>query len=220
MNNMDNIDNIDKYCNLDKDDLFPNLINDFNLKIGIEIGVRDGCFAKKLLEKTKIILYGSDIRDHELINSLSSQYKDRYFFSRCPSPNYASCFYDDFFDFIYIDADHTYNSVKDDINAWWPKLKTGGIFSGDDYAILNNPTEGAYGIVQALEEWLDYNKFSVYISELNTTEKNARIEYANKIGKQIEDNLFLIHDYMLPKESLIGRKRTENVHIPQWWLQK
>ena len=34
--------------------------------------------------------------------------------------------------FIMIDASHKYGDVVDDINAWFPKLKLGGIMSGDD----------------------------------------------------------------------------------------
>jgi predicted O-methyltransferase YrrM len=34
--------------------------------------------------------------------------------------------------FIMIDASHKYQDVIDDIEAWYPKLKLGGIISGDD----------------------------------------------------------------------------------------
>tara|TARA_Y100000034_G_C6727761_1_gene322255 strand:+ start:57 stop:659 length:603 start_codon:yes stop_codon:yes gene_type:complete len=40
---------------------------------------------------------------------------------------------DDFFDFIFIDANHTYNHVKHDLTKWFPKLKSGGIICGHDY---------------------------------------------------------------------------------------
>ena len=33
-----------------------------------------------------------------------------------------------------IDAGHDYNSVKKDIEEWWPKVKIGGVMGGDDYA--------------------------------------------------------------------------------------
>lgn len=36
-------------------------------------------------------------------------------------------------DFLYLDAAHNYNSVKNDINMWIPKMKKGSIISGDDY---------------------------------------------------------------------------------------
>jgi hypothetical protein len=36
-------------------------------------------------------------------------------------------------DFLMIDASHAYADVVDDIEAWYPKIKLGGIISGDDY---------------------------------------------------------------------------------------
>jgi hypothetical protein len=36
-------------------------------------------------------------------------------------------------DFIYVDANHTYQAVKDDIKLWYPKVKSGGIVMGHDY---------------------------------------------------------------------------------------
>ena len=36
-------------------------------------------------------------------------------------------------DFIYIDARHDYKAVWDDLEAWFPKLRKGGLFSGHDY---------------------------------------------------------------------------------------
>ena len=35
-------------------------------------------------------------------------------------------------DFVYIDADHAYASVVEDINAWKPKVKPGGYIAGHD----------------------------------------------------------------------------------------
>lgn len=36
-------------------------------------------------------------------------------------------------DFVFIDADHSYEAVKKDIEAWYLKVKKGGIFAGHDY---------------------------------------------------------------------------------------
>ena len=45
----------------------------------------------------------------------------------------SALFPDEYFDWIYIDALHTYKGVRDDIQYYWPKLKPGGLFSGHDF---------------------------------------------------------------------------------------
>lgn len=60
----------------------------------------------------------------------------------------ASKMFSDFcLDFVYIDAAHDYENVKNDINAWYPKIKIGGTIAGDDY----NPSWS--GVIQAVNEW-------------------------------------------------------------------
>ncbi len=45
----------------------------------------------------------------------------------------ASQFEDGSFDWIFVDALHTYRALQADLKAWWPKLRVGGLMSGDDY---------------------------------------------------------------------------------------
>lgn len=45
----------------------------------------------------------------------------------------ADWFLDASIDFVFIDAAHDYESVTNDINAWLPKIKPGGIIAGHDY---------------------------------------------------------------------------------------
>ena len=54
---------------------------------------------------------------------------------------------DEFFDVVYIDASHDYDSVKKDIETWYPKVKKGGILCGDDY------TSGWAGVIKAVDEF-------------------------------------------------------------------
>lgn len=51
------------------------------------------------------------------------------------------------FDMIFIDGDHTYEAVKEDIRLWKPLVLTGGILCGHDY-------HEAIGVAQAVTELL------------------------------------------------------------------
>lgn len=48
----------------------------------------------------------------------------------------ATQFSDGYFDLVFLDADHRYHQVVNDINTWLPKVKNGGIICGHDCEIL------------------------------------------------------------------------------------
>jgi len=70
-------------------------------------------------------------------------------------------FENNFFDFIYIDADHTYDAVKEDLGCWFPKLKKGGIIAGHDYCLKNVDQPNEYGVIKAVDEFRDTNKYII-----------------------------------------------------------
>jgi predicted O-methyltransferase YrrM len=59
-------------------------------------------------------------------------------------------------DMVFIDADHSYESVKKDINLWWKKIKIGGIISGHDYHHTHHP-----GVTLAVNEFFESLKHKV-----------------------------------------------------------
>lgn len=60
-------------------------------------------------------------------------------------------------DFVYIDANHRYESVKADIQVWLPKIKMGGLIGGHDF----DSREDNYGVYRAVSEWAVPNKILV-----------------------------------------------------------
>lgn len=69
---------------------------------------------------------------------------DRWVVHPVPSVAAAQRFTDASVDLVWIDADHSYEAVRDDIAAWRPKVRAGGIIGGDDIPFP--------GVAQAVRE--------------------------------------------------------------------
>lgn len=52
----------------------------------------------------------------------------------------------DLADLVFIDADHSYEGVAEDVRAWWPVVRPGGWLSGHDW--------GLFGVTAAVTDWL------------------------------------------------------------------
>lgn len=68
---------------------------------------------------------------------------------RMTSLEAATKFEDASLDFVFIDAAHEYEHVKEDLNAWYLKIKRGGILAGHDF-YPDQPTWG--GVHKAVTE--------------------------------------------------------------------
>lgn len=66
-------------------------------------------------------------------------------------------FKDNYFDFIYIDADHTYSGCLKDIEDWYPKVKKGGFLLGDDYRVAKLRTGVEFGVIEAVKTFTKKN---------------------------------------------------------------
>ena len=53
------------------------------------------------------------------------------------------------FDMIFIDAGHTYTNVVEDIMAWRPLLRDGGVLCGHDYIDAHHPD-----VVKAVNDYI------------------------------------------------------------------
>lgn len=134
-------------------------IEDINKYIGVgkgvEIGVFKGEFSKQILKNWDGVLYMVDVwkaLGDEYIDSSNHAhhstayketmdniqgYEDRAIMIRTNSKIASEMFEDESLDFIFIDANHAYEYVVEDIELWFPKLKKGGMFSGHDYILMD-----------------------------------------------------------------------------------
>lgn len=149
---IDNEDkNYDYYSAKTREKIIPSVLNKNNLNgKGVEIGVFKGQFSKHILNNWTGTLYmidpwrelddyidSSNHKNHpnaylEAMQSIKG-YEDRAFMIRALSSQAVELFEDESLDFVYIDGNHTYKSVKEDMELWFPKLKKGGLFAGHDY---------------------------------------------------------------------------------------
>lgn len=80
---------------------------------------------------------------------------------RMPSLDAVNLYDDNSLDFVFIDASHDYENVKKDIIAWYPKVKSNGLFAGHDY----DPSWE--GVVRAVDEFINERGYTLSIkSEL------------------------------------------------------
>lgn len=82
---------------------------------------------------------GAKARSQKDMNKIFKDVKKKFannknvFIHRTTSEKASRKFKDDYFDFIYIDGNHSYEFVKKDLENYFPKLKKGGVVAGDDY---------------------------------------------------------------------------------------
>ncbi len=83
----------------------------------------------------------------------------------------AQTFQDNTLDFVYIDGDHSYKAVTEDITEWIKKLKPGGIMAGDDY-IRSDRDKRFYDVIRAVNDYVEKNNIRLYIYQAGRTPSN------------------------------------------------
>jgi len=150
---------------------------ELDFKTGVEVGVELGRYARLICEiNTQMKLWGvdpyekyEDYREYAdqaemdgiyefMLNEMSSPIKHKKFeIIRKRSEDAVKRFEDELLDFVYIDGNHEFDYPLRDIEAWWPKVKTGGILSGHDYVRVQHME---FTIKDALEEFTEKNNIN------------------------------------------------------------
>ncbi len=181
----------------------PNLLSQLSLKTkGVEVGSFKGEFAAHIIRNWSGKIYLVDVwrpmneneyndatNNKHHIDAYSSVienlkgYEDRAFMLRMTGNEASKLFSDESLDFVYIDANHTYEAVKDDLKDWYRKVKSGGLVMGHDYlpdyfyegkeeknqAVYTYPDgkpelakfSGFFGVKPAVDEFASENGYTV-----------------------------------------------------------
>jgi hypothetical protein len=141
-------------------DLFADWLNDHNLLgEGVEVGAAFGNYSRIILSKWKgkrlfmvdpwkkqdPNIYKEDTNKNTDFERWYQQCQElaasdpRATLIRKLSVDASRDFSDGQFDFVYLDGNHSYSAVLDDMDAWWPKVKQGGMFCGHDFYDWTTP---------------------------------------------------------------------------------
>ena len=156
-----------------RDDL-PQFFVDRGFKVGAEIGTYKGEYAEVIC-KAGLKLYAIDPwsvykgynfeRKQARQDTLYGIAKERLEPYDCELVRKTSMdaledFEDESLDFVYIDGNHSFRYIAEDICEWTKKVKKGGIISGHDYASFGvrwhvNVKEvvDAYVLARRVEKW-------------------------------------------------------------------
>lgn len=182
-----------------RDFIIPNILNKKNYNVGVEIGVLRGEFSKTILNNWGGKLYMVDVwrnienyvdkNNHSEIEKIysdcienTSEFAHRSFMLRMDSNEAVNLFNDNSLDFVYIDANHSYDGVLNDLKLWYPKVKEGGLISGHDYLLtdwyngeflenqkdkniyFNNEYLGIFGVNSAVDDFTREHNININLT--------------------------------------------------------
>ncbi len=78
--------------------------------------------------------------------------EERRWIRRGESVEIAEQFGPEQLDFVFIDADHTYEGVLSDLKAWFPKVRPGGLICGHD---IDNPLGNTWEVRRAVTNFMN-----------------------------------------------------------------
>ncbi len=155
--------------------------------VTVELGVAEGNFSRDIMRDWKPSLHylvdmwesapsfpgdagmdqGWHNRNYNSVIEKMGPFKN-YRILRGPTTAMAGSVENVTVDLVYIDACHSYECVKNDIAAWWPKLKSGGIMAFHDYEMPH------YGVKMAVTEFASLNGLQInLIPEIHKQDAGA-----------------------------------------------
>lgn len=137
-------------------------------KVVAELGVNKGEFSQMILEINQpakfhlIDLWASQRYHLGLKKGVEEKFskeiqKGFVEIHQGMSTDLANQFPENYFDWIYIDTDHTYQTTKSELLLYKDKMKPGGIIAGHDFVKGNMISQLRYGVKEAVYEFC-YNE--------------------------------------------------------------
>jgi hypothetical protein len=145
---------------------------------GVEVGVKRGLFSEVILSSwrgRRLISVdpwlAASRKEYQDVSNVTQATHERFYDEtvrrlgtfgdrseiwRMTSAEGAARIEPHMLDFVYLDARHDYDAVKQDLELWFDKIRPGGVFAGHDYFDGRRP-QGMFGVKSAVDEF-----FGVY----------------------------------------------------------
>ena len=147
--------------------------NVVGFRVGVEIGTHKGRYARSICRyNKKLKLYcvdpwlaydnmKIDQNGQESIYNIAVGNLKKYNaeIMKKTSMEALGDFNDNSLDFVYIDGNHHYEYVYEDICEWSKKVKSGGIIACHDYYVIFWP-----GVTKAVEQYTSENDISIWFA--------------------------------------------------------
>ena len=145
------------------------VIEDLPVSAAAEVGVAEGYFSAEMLawpialkrvfmvDRWAHVTIAGDSANPQVWHERNmdaaltrvSCFGERAVVLRGDSVKMADKVFDGSLSLVYVDADHSYEGVKADINAWYVKLVVGGVMAFHDFEATQ------YGVKRAVKEFCD-----------------------------------------------------------------
>ena len=151
-----------------------------------ELGVDEGDFSDKILRLARprelhlIDPWDSDRYDDGKLKGVLERFRKEIAsgivnINRGTSVEELKKFPDGYFDWIYIDTTHSYETTVEELETGRNKVKAGGIIAGHDYTVGNINKQLRYGVIQAVHEFCNEHNWKMVCL---THESNRYLSYA------------------------------------------
>ena len=146
--------------------------------VGAEIGIGEGVHASFFLRELDVdLIFLIDpymvYKDERLMLKLKviegwekkahvrlDKYRHKIKWIKEKSADATKFIADNSLDFVYIDGNHTYEFVAEDICLYYPKVKKGGLLSGHDYEYKS--------VKRAVDEFISKQKLKLHIEDMGS----------------------------------------------------
>jgi len=141
-----------------------------------ELGVDRGEFTQQIIDINRpnkvhlVDTWGDERYNQTLYESILTKFQKEISMSKIVihrelSVEAVNYFKDDYFDWVYIDTDHSFETTFNELVFYSKKIKKGGFIAGHDYTMGNWKNNYRYGVIEAVHKFcVEFNWEIIFLT--------------------------------------------------------